>query len=199
MLSVLVICSNGSEELETMSVCDVLKRGNIQVDLIKIKDDDKSLIVKGRRGTNFVSDSFFNKEIYEKDYDCIVIPGGIPGCEIISKNELFIKKLLLHFEKNKLILAICAAAAIVLTPHNILNNILKATCFEPLQNKLPKHLDEKYLKKRVVLNKNIITTQGPCTAIEGAFVLLKILKGDQIFKEIANGMSFEIERIENIE
>lgn len=152
-----VILAEGFEEVEAIGPVDVLRRAGVRVTLAGVG----SMIVKSSRGV-IVHAEILLEGIKELP-DAVIVPGGMPGTTNLKKSPgvgEFLKKM--HAAK-KIIAAICAAPAGVLAPLGILN-FKKATCYPGCETDFSDKVA--YSKDRVVVDGNIITSQGPGTALE---------------------------------
>eukprot|EP01017_Pseudomicrothorax_dubius_P003773 TRINITY_DN10616_c0_g1_i1.p1 TRINITY_DN10616_c0_g1~~TRINITY_DN10616_c0_g1_i1.p1 ORF type:complete len:201 (-),score=26.79 TRINITY_DN10616_c0_g1_i1:117-719(-) len=195
---VLVPCADGTEEIETVSICNVLTRGSAKVTLASIsafEDGQKiidwkgqpPIIVKGARGLDFVCHSRFI-DVYDKPFDLIVLPGGMENAKRLSECERLIKLLRSQKESGKLYGAICASPAIVFAKHNLLINN-KATCHPSLQSHLP---TTDYANEEVVISDNCITSQGPGTAIKFGLTLVEKLFDRKKALEVAKALVYKL-------
>jgi 4-methyl-5(b-hydroxyethyl)-thiazole monophosphate biosynthesis len=162
-MRLIVPLAEGFEEIEAIAVIDVLRRANIKVDVVGIEDE----IVAGRNGVKILCDKIIT-DVKPEDYDGIVLPGGNPGYKNLESNQQVINIIKSLNSKGKLIAAICASPTI-LEKIGILED-KKATCYPSLKDKIKNFVDE-----RVVLDKNVITSQGPGTAIEFALEIVRFL------------------------
>lgn len=178
MKKVLVLLADGFEEVEALSVVDVLRRGNIDCKMCSIEDE----YVRGTHDIIIKSDCNI-KDIYPEDYDGVVLPGGLPGAENLKADS--VKELVTKMnEKKKIVAAICAAPE-TLEYFNILEG-KKCTSY-------PGFIQEKdkvnYVEdKTVVVDGNIITSRGPATALVFALSILEELGCINELEDIKEGM-----------
>lgn len=171
MKKVALLIFNNFEEIEALFPLDLLRRANIEVDLISI-DDNKN--VKGSHNIIVIADKIFSEVNFEI-YDGIILPGGAGYIEYKNKKELFdiVKK----FEvENKLIAAICAAPSF-LAINNVLKN-KKATIFKGMENILVEN-SAIYLDEAVVIDGNIITARSIASAKDFSLEIVKYLLGQE--------------------
>lgn len=179
---VLVPIADGSEEIEAVCIIDTLRRAGAEVTVASVG----KLQVTASRGVRMVADAKIG-DCTGQTYDCIALPGGMPGAEHLRDSAELIEMLKKQKQAGRLYAAICASPAVVLRPHGLIEKV-KATCFPGLQNKL----DPAYLsKERVVVDGNCVTSQGPATAIEFALRLVERLFGPATAKEVGNAMLVE--------
>jgi protein deglycase len=165
-MKLIVPLAEGFEEIEAITIIDVLRRANIKVDVVGIEDE----IVAGRNGIKILCDKIIS-DVKPDDYDGIVLPGGNPGYKNLEINQQVVNIVKTLNNKGKLVAAICAAPTI-LERIGILED-KKATCYPMLKEKIKNFVDEK-----VVVDKNIITSQGPSTALEFALEIVRFLNPD---------------------
>jgi 4-methyl-5(b-hydroxyethyl)-thiazole monophosphate biosynthesis len=124
------------------------------------------------------------KECKEKDFDLIVLPGGIPGAEHLRDNPE-LKEILMRQQTNgRLYAAICAAPAVVLQAHGLLDDRL-ATCHPGFVGGLQ---DRSSVESRVVVDGNCITSRGPGTAMAFSLKLVEMLFGKDKMEAVATPM-----------
>ena len=120
-MKALIPIADGSEEIESVTVIDILRRAGVDVTVAVIgpKDNDQ---ITAARGTKVVGDCGIT-DCTKETWDAIVIPGGIEGASAIANCKIFHKILVEHASSKKLIGAICAAPALVLGGKDFLMNI----------------------------------------------------------------------------
>ena len=168
MKKVAVMLADGFEEIEALTVVDVLRRAKVECDMVSIEN----INVKGAHNIKITADKTISKDL--EDYDMIVCPGGLPGAEYLSQNEILIDTIR-KFDKmeNKFIAAICAAPALVLTSAGIeKDKVITSYPGEEFENMLE---DANYTDELVVVNGNLITSRGPATALLFAYKILDVL------------------------
>lgn len=178
MAKILIAISNGFEEIEAVSIIDICRRASIEV--ITAGVEDKVLV--GAHNIKIEMDKKIT-EVNSDDFDMIVLPGGLPNAFTLAENEA-VQKLLKEFkEKNKKIAAICAAPYALHTA-GVLNK--NYTCYPSFEEKI--RLDGYQNSQNVVTDDNVVTSKGPATATQFALELVKILKGDNIYQTVKNGL-----------
>jgi 4-methyl-5(b-hydroxyethyl)-thiazole monophosphate biosynthesis len=117
-------------------------------------------------------------------YDCIALPGGMPGAEHLRDCPPLIEKLRQQKQAGCLYGAICASPAVVLQARGLLPKT-RATCYPAMRGKL----DPAYASDEpVVADGQCVTSQGPGTAIAFALKLVELLFGATKAREVADGM-----------
>lgn len=173
----LIPVATGVEELETVTIIDVLRRAGIGVRVTSI--EERTIIAAN--GVKLVADSDFIDEVVE-DYDAIIVPGGTEGAKRFSAHPGLTAAIKQFADKGLLVAAICASPGIVFGGIGILDD-RKATGYPSFKQKIPNYVDEP-----VVVDKNIVTSQGPGTALRFALTLVEILAGAQAAHEVRMGM-----------
>lgn len=167
MAKVLLILADGFEEIEAIAPMDLLRRAGVEVTVAGLD----GLTVKSARGLSVTADVAFAR--LSGDFDALVLPGGGGARRLAGSEE--VKVLITNmFKKGKWICAICASPVLVLFPAGVLNG-KSATCFKGMEGGFDGSV--KYVDQKVVVDGNLITSQGPGTAIEFALTILEKLKG----------------------
>ncbi|MEJ5312137.1 MAG: DJ-1 family glyoxalase III [Anaerolineae bacterium] len=177
---ILVPIANGTEEIEAVCIIDTLRRAGAEVTVASV---EATLQVTASRGTKLVADAFI-ADCADVVYDCIAVPGGMPGAEHLRDCEILTALLHAQRDAGRLYSAICAAPVVVLQHHGLLAG-RAATCHPSFASQLenPAHVE-----KRVVVDGNCITSRGPGTAIEFALAVIEALYGEEKAREIGKQM-----------
>lgn len=174
--------AEGFEEIETLTVVDILRRAEISVKTVSM---EKTLEVKGAHGISVKADIMFSDADYE-ECEMIVLPGGMPGTSNLMKNEDLLNRIKEFNQAGKNIAAICAAPMILGEIGMLAGK--KATIYPGMEN----HLNQgEYKDMPVVIDGNIITSKGPATAMRFGLELVGVLKGSVVKEEISKGLLFE--------
>ena len=182
--SVLVPIADGSEELEAISIIDVLRRAGAHVTVASVGD----INITASRGTKITADKLISQCI-EQVYDLISLPGGIPGAENLRDCPPLIQMLRAQKNRNGYFAAICAAPAVVLAHHGLLGN-LAATCHPAFAGLIS---NQRLMESRVVVDGNCITSRGAGTAVEFALHLVALLYGEEKAHEVAGPMLAKVD------
>lgn len=170
MKKVAVLLADGFETIEALTVVDILRRAEICCNTFSIGEKEvctaHKIIVKA---DNMIDD------LETKDYDCLVIPGGMPGARNLKEDSRVIQLIKDFNSEGKLICAICAGP-IVLAEAGIITG-KDVTCYPGFENEL----GECNLKEELVVSfENIITGKGPAATIPFAFELLSKLEPKKV-------------------
>ena len=186
MKKAVVLLADGFEDVEAITPIDYLRRAGIDVTVASIT---KSLTVAGRwSGIKMIAGATLpellsiNKE--QKDWDAIIIPGGIPGATNLAASQEVCTLLNEMAITGKLICAICASPAVVLAPLGLLSG-KKFTCYPRMEERVT---DGEWSEDRVVVDGNIITSRGAGTAGEFAIAIIEKLLGEKDAKKIAEAV-----------
>lgn len=183
MKSVVVFLAEGFEEIEAITMVDVLRRVSIECDTCSIVED--KYYVTGAHGIEIKADKNIN-DINSKEYDCLILPGGMPGSENLKQNNVVIKMINEFNKENKIIGAICAAP-IVLEEAGILSN-KKVTSYPGFEKMLG---DCNYIEDIVVEDGNIVTSRGPATALQFSLKIVEKLIGIEKSNELKDEMMLD--------
>eukprot|EP00966_Prymnesium_polylepis_P076589 1775280-Prymnesium_polylepis.1 len=130
------------------------------------------------RGVKFVAECKVQELAVagKDDFDCIAIPGGMPGAKTIGESAPFMEILKKHVAAGKPYGAICAAPAVVLLPAGLIPSGSTATCHPGFAAKLEEGgVKGGCSEERVVVEGKLVTSRGPGTAIEFALALITML------------------------
>jgi 4-methyl-5(b-hydroxyethyl)-thiazole monophosphate biosynthesis len=168
MAKALVFMAEGFEEIELTSIVDILRRGGVTVTIAGLKDG----LITGSRGMKMQPDVPLDgiKEMY----DMIILPGGSPGYVNLGNDRRVIELVKRYNTDGKIIAAICAAPSVLVKAGILAGK--KVTIFRGMENEL---INAVYIDKPVVEDGNILTSQGPGTAMGFALELLKRLMGEK--------------------
>jgi 4-methyl-5(b-hydroxyethyl)-thiazole monophosphate biosynthesis len=166
MSKVLIPLAQGCEELEAVTVADILRRAGINVITAGLEPG----AVHASRGMVLLPDATLD-EALGTEFDMIVLPGGMPGAEHLKNDARVIALLKSMAAAGKYTTAICAAP-MALHAAGLLEG-KRATSFPGVLDRLPgSHI---YLHDKVVVDGNIVTSKGPGTAMDFALTLVELL------------------------
>ena len=176
--------ANGSEEIETTCITDTLVRAGATVTVVSV---EASLECKMSRGVKMTADALISD--VSGEFDCIAVPGGMPGAKTIGECTPFVELLKAHVAAGKVYGAICAAPAVCLLPNGLLPLDAPATCHPGFAEKLVEAgLPGGCSEDRVVVNGQLVTSRGPGTAIEFALALIVKLFSEEKATAVAGPM-----------
>jgi len=173
-MNVVVLLAPGFEELEAVTIVDVLRRAGISVLLAGIASPP----IEGGHGIKVMTDLSINDVT---TYDALVLPGGNPGYINLERDQRVLKLIRAAYDAGKYVGAICAAPH-VLGVAGIMDGAT-ATCYPGIEIAGAKRVEE-----RVVRHGTIITSQGPGTAIDFALDLVEVLTNTENAREVKNAL-----------
>ncbi|AKA70349.1 DJ-1 family glyoxalase III [Clostridium scatologenes] len=179
MKKAIVLLAKGFEEVEALTVVDVLRRGGVHCITCSIDGEEEVL---GSHSIHVKANNLLEKVDVNK-YDAVVIPGGMPGASNLRDSEKVIELVKKFNKENKIVAAICAGP-IVLGRAGVLDG-KKGTSYPGFEEQLGEVV---YSEDMVVQDGNIITSRGPATAIYFAFKILESLEGIKIAENLREAM-----------
>jgi protein deglycase len=183
-MKVMVILAEGFEEIEAITIIDILRRANISVISVGLT----SRTITGSHSITISSDSLIDDELSKlSEYQMVVLPGGLPGSNNLRDDSRIISLLQKMNQEKKYTAAICAAP-IVLAKAGLLDG-KKATSYPGQLEKLSLPTTQ-VVKESVVVDGTVITSGGPATAIEFSLALVEILVGNQKRNDLAEKLLF---------
>ncbi len=181
MEKVYVFFADGFEEIEGLTVVDMLRRVNVETVMVSVNE---TTTVTGAHGIKLSADGVFADYTYE-DGTMAVLPGGMPGTNHLMAHEGLKEVLFTYHKEKKYLAAICAAPSVL-----GMNGLLEgrhATCYPGFEEKL---LGAKALPDAVVMDGNIITSRGMGTAISFGAALVSVLAGEETAEELLKSIQY---------
>lgn len=161
-----IFCANGFEECEALIVVDMLRRASIEIETISMNETNE---VISSHNVKIITDEIFD-ETNLREYDVLILPGGMPGTTALKENTKLQNALIKHDGQAKLICAICAAPSI-LGQLGLLKG-KRATCYPGYEKFC---LDAIMVPDKVVKDDNIITAKGLGAAFEFASIIIETI------------------------
>jgi 4-methyl-5(b-hydroxyethyl)-thiazole monophosphate biosynthesis len=174
-MNVVVLLAPGFEELEAVTIVDVLRRAGISVLLAGIAPPP----IEGGHGIKIVPDLSIDDVA---TYGALVLPGGNPGYINLERDQRVLKLIRAAYDAGKYVGAICAAPH-VLGVAGIMEGAT-ATCYPGIEIPGAQCVEE----ERVVRQGTIITSQGPGTAIDFAVALIEVLTTKENAQEVRKAL-----------
>lgn len=169
MARVLVPLAQGCEELEAVTIIDLLRRAGIEVIAAGLDGQP----VKASRGVVLIPDTTLDA-VREEPFDMVVLPGGLPGADILDRDSRIHALLRRMVNEGRYAAAICAAPKVL--AHAGLLAGKEATAYPGVLEK-SNHGDIRLRDSAVVTDGNVITSRGPGTAMDFALELIERLEG----------------------
>lgn len=168
MASVLIPLADGCEELEAVTLIDLLRRADITVTTASLSYQGT---LTASRHVRLIADTLLDDVIYD-EFDMLLMPGGQPGASTLDADHrihALIKRL---HHGDKYLAAICAAP-IVLASSGVLDG-RRATCYPGALD--PQQWPEiDICDEPIVIDGKILTSQGPGTAMDFALTIIELL------------------------
>lgn len=184
MTKAYIFLANGFEEIEALTVVDLLRRAGIEAPTVSIQDGK---MVTGSHGIKVEADFLFS-EVKGTMADILVLPGGMPGTTNLLAYEPLMEMVLGLYSAGSYISAICAAPSI-LEELGLLEG-KKATSYPSFEEKLK---SAEYSYDSVVVDGQIITSRGMGTAIDFALKIIELLLGEEKAEEMAESIVYKTE------
>jgi protein deglycase len=178
MKKVLVPLAQGCEEIEAVTVIDILRRAGITV----VSAGLDNLPVLASRGVVLMPDSTLDAVLHD-EFDMIVLPGGQPGTNNLKADQRIIALLQRMAQQGKYVTAICAAPSVLATA-GLLDD-KQATSFPGALTPFPK---VKQQHAAITEDGKLITSRGPGTAMDFALTLVERLAGTAKRQEVEAGL-----------
>ncbi|MFY9271029.1 MAG: DJ-1 family glyoxalase III [Candidatus Manganitrophaceae bacterium] len=189
MKKLLIIIAPGFEEIEAVTVIDILRRAGIAVTVAGTVEGP----ISGARKVTLLADCSIDA-VSGAGFDMIVLPGGQPGTSHLGKDERVKRILEEALSAKKYISAICAAPSILASAGYLAGK--KATSHPSVRAEMSKKMGKRegidYSEARVVVDGNWVTSRSPGTAMEFAFELVRLLVGEEKVKEVNEGVMARI-------
>jgi len=176
MSRVLVPLAQGCEELEAITITDLLVRAG--VDVVTAGLDHQPVLAS--RGTTIVPDTTL-AEVADDDFDMIVLPGGLPGADHLRDDDTLRGMLVAHAAAGRYVGAICAAPK-ALEKAGLLNQ-RTATSFPGVLDALDNDTIN-ISAAAIEQDGNIITSRGPGTAMDFTLKLVELLEGTEVMQKV---------------
>jgi 4-methyl-5(b-hydroxyethyl)-thiazole monophosphate biosynthesis len=182
MKPIYVLLAEGFEEIEAITIIDVLRWAGLDVIIVSVTEN---LVVTGSHKIPVRADILFKDADFEQA-EMIILPGGMPGAKNLSEHKGLNNQILRFFMEGKLLGAICAAPVVF---GNL--GILKgknAVCYPGFES----YLEGANINQApVVKDGNIITGRGPGVALQFALEIVRVIKDDETTSRLKKSMVVE--------
>ena len=175
-MKTMIIVTTGLEECEALVVYDLLYRAKIDVELVGTTNE-----IISSHNVSFKPHKLLD-EINTNEYECLILPGGMPGTTNLEANEK-VQSLIDEFVKdNKYVCAICAAPSILIHKGLLKNN--KFICFPGFENGLTP------VNEKAFQDNKFITGKGLGAAFEFSYLIIKNLVSEDKAKEVISKIQY---------
>lgn len=176
-----IFLAPGFEEIEALTVLDVMRRAGMDVKTVSITSENT---VTGAHGVPVKADLLYDKVDFIMP-EWLILPGGMPGAENLSRHAA-LNSLLINQAQSGKIAAICASPGVVLGSLGILDG-KEATCYPGFEKQMPKAI---HRDAPVIALNNIVTANGPSAALRFALAIVANSMGDSVAQEVGSAMLF---------
>ena len=182
MSKVYIFLADGFEDIEGLTVVDLMRRAGITAETVSIK---KTREITTSHGIEMKTDRIFQETDFS-DADMLVLPGGMPGTRYLGEFAPLTELLTEYYNKNRKIAAICAAPSVFAKLGFLKGR--KATSYPSFMDQLE---GAETCEEPVVVDGNVTTSRGLGTAIPFALCLIAQLVGEEKASEIAESIVYK--------
>jgi 4-methyl-5(b-hydroxyethyl)-thiazole monophosphate biosynthesis len=175
IMKALVLLAEGFEEIEALTVVDILRRAEIDVTAAGLAEG----WVEGSHKIKVIPDIALDK-IDPGDFDALVLPGGFPGFVNLGEDDRVLKMITEMDRAGKWVAAICGAPSVLIKAGIMAGR--RATVSPSGRKQM--EACAIYSPERVVVDKNLVTSQAPGTSMEFALKLVELLAGEEKMKAV---------------
>ncbi len=184
MPSALIPLADGVEEMEAVILIDVLRRAEWKVVSAGLREG----AVKASREVRLLPDARWN-EVNPEEFDWLILPGGLKGAQKLIADDRVIQALQRHARAGKKIGAVCAAPTVLHAAGLVEGRTI--TSHPSVKERLG---SAKRLDDRVVIDDNLITSQGPGTTFDLALAIVASEEGEEKARRLAEAMIWTFRR-----
>lgn len=176
MARVAIFLATGFEEIEALTVVDLLRRVRVDVDMVSITGEKKAI---GSHNIIVETDKIIN-QLNFSEYDMLILPGGMPGTLNLEANEILMNQVDAFYKEDKLLAAICAAPSIF--GHKGILKGRTACCYPGYEKDLE---GATVSMEPVCMDGNIITSRGMGCAVLFGLKIVEVLLGKDVCNDLA--------------
>lgn len=180
MSKALVFLAPGFEEVEAITIVDILRRGEVGVDLVSITDET---MLTGSHAITVEADKCLHELSDFSVYDAFITPGGQPGSTNLAEDPTVLEILQQASKQNKFIASICASPMVLAAAG--LTEGRAGTSFPGMKEGLG---FADYRESLVVRDDRLITSRGPATALLFSLEILRALEGETVYQKVREGL-----------
>lgn len=182
MVKVAIFLATGFEEIEALTVVDLLRRVHVEIDMVSVTGEKKAI---GSHNIIVETDKIIN-QLNFNEYDMLILPGGMPGTLNLEACEVLMSQVDAFYAQGKLLAAICAAPSIFGHRHMLEGRL--ACCYPGFEKDL---LGANVSLEPVCVDGKIITSRGMGCAVEFGLKIVEILLGENVSKDLAGKIIYE--------
>lgn len=178
-----VFFGTGYEEIEALTVVDILRRASVETMMVSITEERS---VTGSHSVPVTMDAVLS-EVDFNSLDVLVLPGGMPGTKNLEACEALMKQVDAFMAQDKIVAAICAAPSIL--GHRGFLKGRKACSFPAFES----HLEgAEVMDQPAVIDSNIVTGRGMGAAVPFALAILEKLQGKEAAEKMAENIMYRV-------
>ena len=181
MSKIAVFFADGCEEIEGLTVVDMLRRADLDVVSVSVTGSRE---VHGSHNITFFADTVYEEADLDT-FDGAVLPGGAVGTENLGKHEGVVATVKKFAEEGKLVAAICAAPS-VLGANGVLQG-KRATCHPGWEGKLTGAVT---CEESAVVDGNIVTSRGMGTSIDFSLAIIGQFAEEEVLNQVKKGIVY---------
>lgn len=182
MVKVAIFLATGFEEIEALTVVDLLRRVHVEIDMVSVTGEKKAI---GSHNIIVETDKTIN-QLNFNEYDMLILPGGMPGTLNLEACEVLMSQTDAFYKQDKWLAAICAAPSILGHRHMLEGRL--ACCYPGFEKDL---LGANVSLEPVCVDGKIITSRGMGCAVEFGLKIVEILLGEEVSKDLAGKIIYE--------
>lgn len=182
MAQVLIFLAPGYEEVEMLTVVDMLRRADITIDMVSVSDTRE---VISSHNVTITADKLLG-EVDFTEADMLILPGGIPGTPNLRACQTLCDQLIAFEKEGKWLAAVCAAPTVLGTLGLLKER--RATCYPGQEDSL---YCKEYVKQPVIIDNHIITSRGMGTCIEFSAEIIAQLLDRKTAEEVKNRIIYQ--------
>ncbi len=176
MSKVCVFFAEGYEEIEALTVVDLLRRAGIETQMVSVTGNKQ---VTSSHKVSVIMDALLSDVNFD-EVDMIVLPGGMPGTKNLEACTELMEQVDVFYQSGKYVAAICAAPSIL--GHRGILKGRKACCYPEYEDELT---GAEVTRNSVEIAGNVITSRGMGCAIDFSLAIVSVYKGQNAAKELA--------------
>lgn len=181
MKKIVIVISNGFEEIEAVTIIDICRRASLDVTIASVEN----ILTIGAHNIK-IEANIMIEDINYKEYDMVVLPGGLPNAYTLAQDS-HVQQLLKDMKSsNQYIAAICAAP-FALHQANVLNQ--NYTCYPEFEQKIRQ--EGYHESEDIVIDNKVITSRGPATAMKFSLEIVKLLCHEDTYMQVKSEILFK--------
>lgn len=178
-----VFFGTGYEEIEALTVVDILRRAGVETSMVSVTGERN---VTGSHSISVAMDAVLS-EVDFGSLDVIVLPGGMPGTTNLEACEALMVQVDSFMEENRIIAAICAAPSILGHRGHLQGR--RACSFPNFES----HLEgAEVMEEPAVIDGNVVTGRGMGAAVPFALAVLEKLQGKETAEKMAENIMYRV-------